>query len=88
MENYTKYLEMEQQLIEMEKMLDKLQKEEEQKDFCIGCGKRIEDWDDVEHTDKEVILTYRCSCGIYAEQHYKLVYGGTKVIEIAEAANE
>lgn len=86
--NYTDYLLLEQQLIKMEQMLEQIQEEEKKKDFCIGCGKRITDWEDVEYTDKEVILTYRCPCGTYAEQHHKLVYGGTKVIEIAEAANE
>ena len=79
MNNYTKHLELEQKLIEMEETIEKLQSKEETS--CGNCGKLIEDYEDVEYKEDEVILTYRCACGAYAEQYYKLVYNGTKVIE-------
>lgn len=83
MKIYEKYLELEQKLIEMEKLIDKLQEPVAgQKNFCDVCGKPITDWDEVERTEDELILTYKCNeCGTYAEQHYKLVYDGATIIE-------
>lgn len=80
MENYTKYLELEQKLIEMEKMLETF----EAQDKCGNCGSPITDWDDVEFTGTEVILTHKCACGRYAEVHNRVVYDRTEVIEEGE----
>lgn len=87
MKNYQKYLELEQKLIQMEQLIEELQEQEEEKEpgqmnYCAVCGKEIADWEDVEQTENELILTYKCAtCGTYAEQHYKLVYDGLTIIE-------
>ena len=48
---------------------------------CGCCGQTIQEWDDVEFTGEEVILTYKCDCGRYAEIHNKLLLDNIKVIE-------
>jgi hypothetical protein len=80
MNNYTKYLELEQKLIEMEKMLETMDNQNK----CGNCGALIADWDDVEFTGTEVILTHKCACGRYAEVHNRVVYDRTEVIEEGE----
>lgn len=80
MNNYTQYLELEQKLIEMEQMLETL----EEHNKCGHCGKQIEDWDDVEFTGTEVILTYKCACGRYAEVHNRVIFDRTEVIQEGE----
>ena len=39
------------------------------KDYCVRCGKKITDYEDTEWKEYEntLLLTYRCSCGCYAE---------------------
>lgn len=51
-------------------------------DCCIRCGGRIEDYEDVEQTDKEMIYTYKCPhCGFYGVQHHELVYTHTEEVK-------
>ncbi len=57
------------------------QREKEERNNCIRCGKPITDWEEVEQTDTELIMTYKCSCGCYADQHFKLIYDRTEEIE-------
>lgn len=58
-----------------------LMREQDERNNCIACGEPISHWEETELTDTELILTYRCSCGCYAEQHYSLTYTGTCEIE-------
>ena len=66
-----------------ERELNKLLKEREaqERNNCMACGKPITDWEDVEQKENEIIFTYRCSCGCYADQHYKLIYDYTEEIQ-------
>lgn len=54
--------------------------QEFERNHCKKCGRKITDWEEVEQTENELILTYRCPCGFYADQHYKLIYDGTEEI--------
>lgn len=72
---YTKYLELEQYLIEMEKALEGLEQNK-----CSDCGCRITDKDILELTDTELILTYTCpKCGAVVDQYFTLQFDGQKV---------
>ena len=59
------------------------QREEHEKTYCIECGRRIDDWFETEQTNDELILSYTCPCGCIAEQHYKLTYTCTEVLQEA-----
>lgn len=66
-----------------ENSLIKQQIEEQEKyesSHCRQCGKAITDWEKVKQSNEEIILTYKCPCGYYADQHYKLVYDRTEEI--------
>lgn len=54
------------------------------KDYCVRCGKKITDYEDTEWKEYEntLLLTYRCSCGCYAEQVYKIEYVKTNIISV------
>lgn len=78
--NYANHLLLERKLFEMETAIDEVMTHE----HCGNCGALINDWDDVEYTDKEVIMTHKCACGRYAEVHYKLVFDKINVIEEGE----
>lgn len=46
-------------------------------DYCAKCGKKL-----TEIVETELIFTYHCDyCGCYAEQHYKVEYDRTDIIE-------
>ena len=70
---------MERNTRELEELIK--QREKEERENCMRCGRKITDWEDVEQTETELILTYKCHCGCYAEQHYKLSYDRTEEIE-------
>ena len=55
--------------------------------YCGNCGQLITDWEDVEFTGEELILTHNCECGRYAELKHRIVFDSIKVIEEGEAAN-
>ena len=49
---------------------------------CFNCGGRIEDYEDIEQTDKEMLYTYKCPhCGFYGVQHHELVYTHTEEVK-------
>lgn len=83
MENYTKCLELEQKLIEIEEMLEEMDAQNK----CSNCGKFIEDWEDVEYTGTEVILTYKCTCGHYVALHHRVVFDRAEVIQKGDVQN-
>ena len=55
-------------------------RQEYERNHCQRCGKSITEWEDVEQKENEIIFSYRCSCGYYADQHYKLIYDRTEEI--------
>lgn len=57
------------------------QREKEERNNCMRCGKPIAHWEEVEQTETELIMTYKCECGCLGEQHFKLIYDRTEEIE-------
>jgi hypothetical protein len=66
--------------------VDKMAREIDPKtasNYCYHCGKEITDYEDTEFKQDEgkLIFTYKCSCGFYGEQHFKVEYERTVPIE-------
>ena len=78
--NYANHLLLERKLVEIDEAIDNVMKRE----HCGNCGALIEDYDDVEFTGTEVILTHKCACGRYAEVHNRVVYDRTIILEEGE----
>lgn len=85
MNAYALLLELMMQEMEEAAAEEKRQKEKKHKEqyHCIKCGKEITDFEDTEFKQDEglMIFTYRCSCGCYAEQIFKVEYDSTEVID-------
>ena len=60
---------------------ERKKREREERNNCMRCGKPIAHWEEVEQTETELIMSYRCDCGCLAEQHFKLIYDRTEEIE-------
>lgn len=58
----------------------KAEREQLERNYCILCGKEITEYEETELTNDYLTLTYRCSCGCYAEQVYALTYQGTQEV--------
>lgn len=66
---------IEKEIAEINRAID-----ERNRYHCARCGKLIEDWEEVMFEDDELIQTYKCDCGFYGDQHYKVQYDYTEEI--------
>lgn len=52
-----------------------------EKDYCVKCGREITGYVDTDLRENEIIVTYECECGCRAQQVFNLVYDRTEVLE-------